>query len=139
MIKVIGFDGRQHVMNFDKIVREYTPPSSYHQKALDLLKKICPSAQYYSEVSLVGCKGVEKRDLCADIFIPSFMSIIEIHGEQHYKYVKHFHKSEQGFAKYKANDKIKKEWCELNDISYIELKYNEQDSWEQLIYDGINS
>jgi hypothetical protein len=139
MIKVLGFDGREYKMNLDKVVRQYTPPSSYHQKAIDILTTICPSARYYSEVTLLGCKGVEGRELCADIFVPSFMAIIEIHGEQHYKYVKHFHKSIDGFHKYVRNDQKKKEWCELNDISYIELKYDQQDKWEDLIYDGINS
>lgn len=137
MIKVQDFNGKEHVLNLAKAVRSDTQKSSHHLKALEILDTICPSTSIYNEVTLVGCKGVNGVVLCADIFLPAYMCVIEVHGKQHYEFSKFFHKSQIGFYQYKKNDKIKQEWCELNDIKYIELKYNETDSWQKQIYDGI--
>lgn len=137
MIKVKDFDGREFNWNLNKVVRQDTPKSSHHAKALEIIAKICPSAPCYNEVTLLGCKGVGGVVLCADIFLPNIRLIIEVHGKQHYEYTPFFHKSKAGYYNYCRNDGIKKKWCEINNIKYLELKYNEQDKWEDLIYDSI--
>jgi hypothetical protein len=58
---------------------------------------------------------------------------VEVHGEQHYSFTPHYHRDNLAFVKAQKRDKIKKEWCEINNIKYIELAYNEQDKWEELI------
>ncbi|NVM53304.1 MAG: hypothetical protein HWN66_06335 [Candidatus Helarchaeota archaeon] len=47
----------------------------------------------------------------------------EYQGEQHYQYHKFFHKSLKDFEERKANDKLKKELCEKNGITLIEVPY----------------
>jgi hypothetical protein len=84
------------------------------------------------EVILTGCRGCFGV-LRADFFIPELPRVIEVHGEQHYKYVKHFHKSETDFAVAQKNDLIKQEWCNLNEIGYVELPFNKIKEWKKII------
>lgn len=60
------------------------------------------------------------RYLPFDIFIPSINMFIEIHGLQHYKFNKHFHRTKKNFEYSKYKDKIKKNFAEKNGV-YIEV------------------
>jgi hypothetical protein len=71
--------------------------------------------------------------LIADFFIPDLSILIEVHGEQHYKFVKRFHKTKAGFKKSQLRDQKKKDWCELNDIIFIELPFDKVDDWPNII------
>ena len=55
-----------------------------------------------------------------DVFIPEKNVFIEIHGGQHYKFVKWFHGNVENFKYSKYKDKIKKKYAEENGI-YIEI------------------
>ena len=62
-----------------------------------------------------------------DIFIPALGIAFEYHGRQHYRFVKHFHKTLQGFAEAVQRDKDKAKICKqlgirLHIISFDELK-----------------
>lgn len=61
-----------------------------------------------------------KRKLPFDFYIPSINSVIEYHGKQHYEN-QPFFSNYGGFEGLKERDKIKKEFCIQNNISYIEL------------------
>lgn len=69
----------------------------------------------------------------ADFYIPDLGIVIEVHGAQHYKYNKHFFKTEEEFARAQRNDEIKKEWAELNEFVFIELPYNKTKEWGDII------
>ena len=49
---------------------------------------------------------------------------IEYQGEQHYKYVPHFHKSKSDFQLQKYRDWVKKKLCEEENIILIEVPYD---------------
>jgi hemerythrin-like domain-containing protein len=104
--------------------------SSYHLKARSLLKTIYPTMQILEEVSINPHKS-ETQYL--DFYIPLIKKCIEVHGEQHYKFVSHYHTNKLSFLRAQKKDKQKKEWCELNGIKYIELSYQQQDQWQSLI------
>ena len=53
--------------------------------------------------------------------------VIEYNGRQHY-YPIDFFGGEQAFKKQQERDKIKKEFCEKNNISYIEIPYYNDDA-----------
>jgi len=57
---------------------------------------------------------------------------IEIHGEQHYCFIKHWHKTQDGFKKQKRRDKLKKEFARKNG-TYIEVDLRKIKSIEQAI------
>lgn len=105
-----------------------TKKSSLHLRARNLLNVIYPTLQILEEIPV----HIRRSDLVyLDFYIPLKRMCIEIQGEQHYKFVQHYHGSALGFLKHKKRDRDKKEWCEINGINFIELPYNESDElWQ---------
>ena len=66
-----------------------------------------------------------------DFYIPMIKKCIEVHGEQHYKFIPFYHTNKLNFLKAKKKDRQKAEWCEKNSITYIELPYNLLEEWEE--------
>ena len=123
-MKYKGLDGKDYQLKLRKNNGKFR--SSYHQLAYELVKKIYPLYPVYEETKLCGTKN----DLYMDLFIPSIGLAIEINGEQHTKYNPYFHQNIAGFARSKARDQEKREWCETNNITLIELEYNEsEEEW----------
>jgi hypothetical protein len=104
--------------------------SQWHLKARNLLVKVYPTLSILEEVPI----PIRRSEyLYLDFYIPLVKKTIEIHGEQHYKFVKFYHKNMMGFLKSQKRDREKREWCDINNISYIELPYNQADQWEDII------
>lgn len=106
--------------------------SSLHLTARSLIKEIFPTLQVLEEVPIPVRKN---ETLFLDFYLPLNETCIEVHGEQHYKFVQFYHQTSFGFMKHKKRDRDKKYWCEKNNIRYIELPYNEglEDWKERLI------
>lgn len=62
-----------------------------------------------------------------DFYINTIKLVIEVHGAQHYKYNTLYHSNAQDFVNQRKRDADKREWSELNNFTYIELPYNEDD------------
>lgn len=61
---------------------------------------------------------------------------VEVHGEQHYKFVPFYHNNILDFVKAQKRDKSKQEWCKINNISYVSLPYNETlEEWTKRLND----
>ena len=99
-----------------------TKKSSLHLDTRDILKTIYPTMQILEEVAIPLRRS---ETLYLDFYIPLLKKTIEVHGEQHYKFVPFYHSTTLGFIKHKKRDQEKKEWCEINNIEYIELPYHE--------------
>ena len=70
----------------------------------------------------------QNRDtkLCRyDFYLPKLNTIIEFMGGQHYKFIHHFHRTNDYYLKCWYMDILKKEFCNNNGINFIEIKYNE--------------
>ena len=52
--------------------------------------------------------------------------LIEYNGQQHYKFVKVMYKSEEEFLIAQFRDKLKKEYCEDNNIDLFIINYNDK-------------
>lgn len=104
--------------------------SGLHLEARKLIHSCFPTLQVLEEVPVCIRKS---ETLYLDFYLPLIKKCIEVHGEQHYKFNRFFHNTTLGFIKHKKRDADKKEWCETNGIEYIELPYNEQANWEQII------
>ena len=61
-----------------------------------------------------------------DFYLPNHNAVIEYHGQQHYEPVGFFGGA-KNFKKQQASDRIKKEFCESNNIQYIEIPYTMTD------------
>lgn len=121
-MKVVGLDGRQYNLNNASFRRQSNNGSQQHLRARAILKELFGLNQILEEVSLPGT-----NKLTADFFIPDLKMIIEVNGQQHYEYVRHFHRDQKGFQASIQRDNNKKTWCELNQITLIELNSLESD------------
>lgn len=59
--------------------------------------------------------------------------VIEYDGEQHYHYIEHWHKTEEGFKQQQLRDNIKTNFCKLNNIELIRIPYTDFDNIEQIL------
>lgn len=105
--------------------------SSLHLQARKLITIEYPTLQILEEVPIPLRKS---ETLYLDFYLPLIKTCIEVHGEQHFKFIPFYHNNVLNFLKAKKRDQEKEEWCEKNGIKYIALAYNES---EQLWRDKI--
>ena len=96
--------------------------SSYHLAARSILSSIYPTMQILEELPICVRKS---EILYLDFYLPLNKIAVEVHGEQHYKFIPYYHRDILGFMKSKNRDKDKMMWCDMNGIRYIELPFNE--------------
>lgn len=105
--------------------------SELHLRARDLLKKEFPTLQILEEVSIPLRRGVT---LYMDFYIPLKQICVEVHGEQHYKFIPFYHTNMVSFVKAKKRDIEKKEWCEQNNIRYVVFPFDQTDEeWGKIL------
>jgi hypothetical protein len=89
---------------------------------------------YSVQYKFDGCKNI--FPLPFDFYLSDYNTCIECQGEQHYRSVDLFG-GEEGFNRRKINDNIKKEYCNKNNISLIEIKYDEIKNIKKIIKELI--
>jgi hypothetical protein len=104
--------------------------SSLHLQCRSLLQELYPTCSVIEEL-LIPINS--KTNLYLDFFIPLFRIAVEVQGPQHYEKSSFFHKDIFAFAKQKQNDMSKQEFCTINNIELIKLKYDESDKWRDLL------
>jgi hypothetical protein len=96
-------------------------PSNLEETVQAQLKVIFPSYkiinQYY--VRHLG------QSLYFDFYIPALNVVIECQGEQHYKYVPHFHGTKEEFRLSKQRDGCKRDWAKLNKTHFLAIDFND--------------
>ena len=137
-MKVVGLNGREYNINLKKYLvkkNDKTVKSKYHIAARELLAEMFSGYTVLEEVKLPGSRCPSKKSvLFLDFFIPTLMLGIEVHGRQHYEFCKFFHKTMAGFLQSNKRDFIKEDWCELNGIELIVLKYSDSiEDWRNQI------
>lgn len=110
-----------------KLIPNSNVGSALHKAVRKILYNKYPTLNIIEEVSIKVERG---KTLYLDFYLPMRQTAIEVNGEQHYKYSSLFHSSALEFVNQKKNDIKKQRWCEINDISLISLKFDEQDKWE---------
>lgn len=141
-MKFTGFDGRVHTLSSKSylVYGDTTKQvSKLHAKTRVFLKELFPNHLILEEVTLPGSKvsGVCSY-LRLDFLLPQLDLAVEVHGEQHYKFTDIYHKDINDYRIAVKRDKYKIEWCELNKLTIVELKYNESiDEWRETIRKSI--
>ena len=133
-MKVVGLNGREYNLDLKKYMNnDRGKRSFYHLQAREIIQDIFHGYNILEEVKLPGSVNPAKKSvLYLDFFIPNVRIGVEVHGEQHFKYTPFFHKSKAGFLRAKARDRDKAEWCEINDIELIVLRYDSsQEYWRE--------
>ena len=82
--------------------------------------------EYIREKTFTECINPKtNKKLPFDFYLPKSNTIIEYHGEQHYKEYKKYFKSAGGLRGRKERDKIKENFGKNNKINYIIISYKE--------------
>ena len=90
-----------------------------------------PALQIIEEIP-IQLKRSQRASL--DFYINTIKTVIEVHGEQHYKFNTFYHSSRQDFINQKKRDNDLKEWCEINNMTYVELPFDEgEEQWKNRI------
>jgi hypothetical protein len=130
-MKVNGLDGKEYSLNLGGYSHQNESCSSYHKIARNLLHTISPLLTILEEVPLLGA---HKETLYVDFFLPQIRLMIEVQGEQHYSFSPMFHKNKKMFLNSLKRDQCKRDWCDLNEITLVELSYKEDLSeWRRKI------
>lgn len=139
MMKVVGLNGKYYSINLKKFHPKNSKKSSYHLAARSLLKSIFKNLPIYEEVKLPGAVNPAKKSaLFLDFFIPSASLAIEVHGRQHFEFTPYFHKSRLGFLESKHRDCCKANWCELNNLDLIILRFDQPvDEWKAIVLQSL--
>lgn len=97
--------------------------SNQADKVFELLKELFPHNRIKKEY-YVNYKG---HKLFFDFYVHELGIFIEVQGQQHTKFVKHFHGNKENFLAQKNRDNLKLMYIEENDIySLIEVSYDEE-------------
>lgn len=121
-MNVVDLDGNHSIWQLTGHMAKASKKSSYHIQARELLNEIFPTLQTLEEVPIC----VRRREtLYLDFYLPLKKLCVEVHGEQHYKFVGHYHPTKLAFFKGQKRDREKVEWCELNGIRCVELPHYE--------------
>ncbi|MFI5404944.1 MAG: hypothetical protein ACHQ1D_00375 [Nitrososphaerales archaeon] len=130
-MNVIGLNGRSYKITFirQQNNRFAENKSSLHLFARQLLLEVYPGYCFYEEIYLPGCKN----KLYLDFLSPQLRLGCEIQGEQHTRHIHHFHATKKDFLLAQSRDRLKKEWATTNQIDLIELRYDDQDNWANLL------
>ncbi len=78
--------------------------------------------KYIRQYTIDMCRN--KKPLRFDFYLPQYSIIVEFQGEQHFQAFKYFGGTEK-FMKIQHNDKIKKEYCQQNNICFVEITYKD--------------
>lgn len=98
--------------------------SDLHLRARNVLKQEYPTLQILEEVSIPLKRGVT---LYMDFYLPLKKICVEVHGEQHYKFIPFYHRDMVSFVRAKKRDLEKQEWCEQNEIRYVTFAFDGTD------------
>jgi len=123
-MKFLGLDGNTYSVSLSSKPRSNR--SQLQTDAYELVSQTFPFYTIYEEVH------IPRLNLYLDILLPDFMAI-EVSGKQHYEFVKHYHKDKKDFLLAQKRDRLKKEWCEINNLIFVELRYDNKDSWKDLL------
>jgi len=105
--------------------------SSLHLAARKIISSHFPTLQVLEETPIPLRRN---ETLYLDFYIPLKKICIEVHGEQHYKFVPFYHTNKLNFLKSQKRDREKQEWCELNNIQYIVFKFDEDENlWNERV------
>ena len=144
MRTIIGLDGKTHAWNYHRIASKGAKRESrskYHLRARDIIREIYPGHIVLEEVTLPGSRQRGKGyKLSLDFFIPMLDLAVEVHGQQHYHFIPFFHKDKRGFVQALNRDDDKAEWCEMNGVDLVILKYSDfEDDWKQQLKRRTNN
>ena len=106
-------------------------PSSYELIIINILKK--ENINFEREKQF---KDLHYGYYRYDFYLPNKKILIEVDGEQHFKYIKRFHKKKEDFLKGRERDRRKNAYSLANEIPLYRIPFwdiNNMQSFEDII------
>ena len=99
--------------------------NSKGEKLIEYL--LCESnLNYKTQIRMEELKHVGDLRFDFGVYIgENLQYLIEYNGQQHYKFIKYFHVSEQSFIDSNRRDQIKTEYCDKNKIKLYIIRYDD--------------
>jgi hypothetical protein len=91
-------------------------------KTKEFLKEIFPHNLIFEE-HYINYKGVR---LFFDFYIKEVDVLVEVQGQQHDRFIEHFHGDKEGFLASKRRDNLKKRYCEETGAVLIEIRSEQE-------------
>lgn len=131
-MNAVGLDGYEYKISLSTLTAKSSlnNKSAFHLAARKILKEIYPTLQILEEIPIQIRKS---ETLYMDFFIPLSKKCIEVHGEQHYQFTPFYHRTKLDFFKQQKRDREKQEWCHINNLTYVELPYDQEAEWLEII------
>ncbi len=111
--------------------------SKIADKVFFILNKLYPPSPY-RRVHQELYVHYKSAKLFFDFFIRELGIFVEVQGEQHEKFVKHFHGDKAGLDSQRSRDHLKIEYVEEKGMCLIRFKHDE-DITEELVKKKINA
>lgn len=109
--------------------------SGGEQSTKRLLNKY--NINYKTEYHFIDCKSSESNQyLRFDFYLPEINTCIEIDGRQHREPVSRFG-GEKTFNILKKHDRIKDEYCRINEIKLIRIPYNREPDFDSIVLETL--
>ncbi len=81
--------------------------------------------QFEQEYQFPNQIGTKINNCRFDFYLPEHNTIIEFHGQQHYRFTARFHKTNNHFLRQCNRDILKRNFCIENGTTFIELNYKD--------------
>lgn len=121
--------GQEIVQSWNSIVNRDTHNCQFNKSKGEFLVEQFFKRKRYKTLlqydTLICINPTTKMRMPYDIEIPNLKLIIEVQGEQHLKYIPHFHKDINGFYHRQDLDNYKKEFAEKQGYRVIYITYDE--------------
>ena len=91
------------------------------KSVLKVLRQALPNTRINEEYYI----NYNGQKLFFDFHVPNLNIVIEVQGVQHTEFNKHFHGSAENFKASKKRDRMKSEWCDINDITLVSINHDE--------------
>jgi hypothetical protein len=108
-------NAKKYLINWDTNSR-----SKFQKSVKDFLKPYWQNDIVFEELKVVGSR------LSLDFYNANKKIAIEVQGQQHTKFVKHFHGNRLKFLDQLKRDKKKLDFCENNGIKLVEIYYKNE-------------
>jgi len=89
------------------------------------------NVKYIKEKSFPDCKNI--KPLRFDFYLPNHNILIEFQGMHHYKPVNKYNRAKRVHKKTLIHDQIKRNYCCENNITLIEIHYQEIDNINNIL------
>lgn len=132
-MNVLTLKGRSvnwHLTNIKYPIKNENSRSKFQQNIYIDLKKL-----YSYDIILEEVKIPDSR-LRIDFVIPSVRLIIECQGKQHEAFNTLFHQYYIDFVNQQNRDQLKRDFCQQNNLTLVEIPYDRKRTTAELISDA---